>query len=195
MKRLRAVSFLGLLLLLMSACSPAPQFNATDLTGADYGADFALTDHNGKPRHLADFKGQAVVMFFGYTQCPDVCPSNMGVLADVMKQLGTDASRVQVLFVTIDPERDTRDLLAQYVPAFHPSFLGLSGDAAATMTVAKSFKAFYQKQAGTTTESYTMDHSAGSYVFDPSSRLRLYIRHGAGAQSIAQDIKALLNGK
>ena len=186
------LSFLALLLV---ACSPPAKFNGTELTGIDWGKDFALTDHHGKPRRLADFKGRAVIMFFGYTQCPDVCPVTMGNLRELMAKLGPDAERVQVLFVTVDPERDTPQLLAQYVLAFHPSFLGLYGDAAATAATAKEFKVFYHKQPGQTPSTYSVDHTAGSYVFDPRGRLRLYLRHGEAPERIAQDLKRLLAGE
>jgi protein SCO1/2 len=181
------------LLLCLSACSdPKDKFINTDLTGLDYAKDFALTDHNGKARSLADFKGKAVVIFFGYTQCPDVCPTTMAEMASVMKLLGNDAEKVQVLFVTVDPERDTQALLSAYVPTFDPRFLGLFGDQAATVKVAKEFKVFYQKAAGKTADSYTMDHTAGSYVFDPQGRIRLFLKHGQGAEPIAHDLKILL---
>jgi protein SCO1/2 len=181
------------LLLCLSACSdPKDKFINTDLTGLDYAKDFALTDHNGKARSLADFKGKAVVIFFGYTQCPDVCPTTMAEMASVMKLLGNDAEKVQVLFVTVDPERDTQALLSAYVPTFDPRFLGLSGDQAATVKVAKEFKVYYQKAAGKTADSYTMDHTAGSYVFDPQGRIRLFLKHGQGAEPIAHDLKILL---
>ena len=168
------------------------QFKNTDLTGLDYAKGFALTDHNGKPRTLADFKGKVVVIFFGYTHCPDVCPTTMAELSAVMQQLGPLADKVQVLFVTVDPERDTQELLAKYVPAFDQRFLGLRGDAAATAAVAKEFKVFYGKQPGKTEGSYTMDHTAASYVFDPEGRIRLFIRHGQGAEPIVSDLKLLL---
>jgi protein SCO1/2 len=184
-----------LLLVCLTACTEAPRFNATDLAGADFGKDFALTDHTGKPKRLADFSGRVVILFFGYTQCPDVCPTNMGTFASAMKALGPDADKVQIVFVTLDPERDTQELLAQYVPAFHPSFIGLRGDAAATAETAKSFKVFYQKQPGKTATSYTVDHTAGSYMFDPKGKLRLYVHHGSAADKIAQDIRTLLAGK
>ena len=187
--------FLSVLVLLLTACSPAEKFNATELAGIDWGKDFALTDHNGKPRRLTDFKGRVVVMFFGYTQCPDVCPVTMGNMRELMAKLGPDAERVQALFVTIDPERYTPQLLAQYVPAFHPSFLGLYGDAAVTAATAKEFRIFYHKQPGQTPSSYSVDHTAGSYVFDPQGRLRLYVRHGEASDRIAQDIKRLLAGQ
>lgn len=178
---------------LQSLASPGKvAFQNTDITGIDYAKDFALTDHHGKARTLADFKGKAVVMFFGYTQCPDVCPTTMAEMASVMQELGPLADRVQVLFVTIDPERDTAALLAQYVPAFDPRFLGMVGDKAATEKVAKDFRIFYQKVPGKEPGSYTMDHTAGSYVFDPQGRIRLFIRHGQGAAPIASDLKLLL---
>jgi protein SCO1/2 len=169
------------------------EFKNTDVTGLDYAKDFQLTDHNGKPRTLADFKGKAVVVFFGYTQCPDVCPTTMAEMASVMKELGPQADRVQVLFITLDPERDTPELLSKYVPAFDPRFLGLFGDKAATDKVAKEFKVFYQKVPGKEPGSYTMDHTAGSYVFDPQGRIRLFVRHGQGAEPIAHDLKLLLS--
>lgn len=170
-------------------------FKNTDVTGLGYARDFALTDHNGKPRTLADFKGKAVVVFFGFTHCPDVCPTTMAEMAGVMHLLGPQAEKVQVLFITVDPERDTPQLLAQYVPAFHPGFLGLVGDKAATDKVAKEFRVFYQKVPGKEAGSYTIDHTAGSYVFDPQGRIRLFIRHGQGAEPIAHDLKVLLAGK
>lgn len=177
----------------LAACTnPAEKFINTDLTGLDYAKDFALTDQNGKARSLADFKGKAVVVFFGYTQCPDVCPTTMAEMAAVMKQLGALADQVQVLFVTVDPERDTQALLAAYVPNFDTRFLGLYGDKAATEKVAKDFKIFYQKVAGKTATSYTMDHTAGSYVFDREGRIRLFLRHGQGADPITHDLKILL---
>ncbi len=173
--------------------SPAKSsFRNTDVTGLGYAKDFNLIDHNGKPRRLEDFRDKVVVMFFGYTQCPDVCPTTMSEMAEVMKQLGPDASRVQVLFVTVDPERDTPELLSKYVPAFDSRFLGLSGDQAATEKVAKEFRVFYQKVPGKQAGSYTMDHTAGSYVFDGKGRIRLFVRHGQGSEPIAHDIKQLL---
>ena len=170
-----------------------PSFQNTDLTGLDYARDFALLDHNGKPRTLADFKGKVVVMFFGYTQCPDVCPTTMAEMANVVKELGPAGKDVQVLFVTIDPERDKPALLAQYVPAFNPTFLGLYGDAAATARVAKEFKVFYAKVPGSTPDNYSMDHTAGSYVFDRNGKLRLFLRHGKGAAAIVPDLRQLLS--
>ena len=190
----RRLKLVGIVLLLcMAACTkPEEKFINTDLTGLDYAKDFALTDQNGKARTLADFKGKAVVVFFGYTQCPDVCPTTMAEMADVMKQLGDQANQVQVLFVTVDPERDTQALLAAYVPNFDARFLGLYGDQAATEKVAKDFKVFYQKVPGKTPSSYSVDHTAGSYVFDKQGRIRLFLRHGQGPEPITHDLKILL---
>jgi protein SCO1 len=168
-------------------------FKNTDVTGLDYAKDFAMPDHNGKMRTLADFRGKAVVIFFGYTQCPDVCPTTMSEMASVMQQLGPLADKVQVLFVTLDPERDTPEMLAKYVPAFDPRFLGLVGDKSATDKIAREFRVFYQKVPGKAPGSYTMDHTAGSYVFDPQGRIRLFVRHGQGAEPIAHDLKLLLS--
>ena len=198
MKRLLSflpAALLALGVLSLAACqqNPAEKFVNTDVTGLEYAKDFALTDHNGKPRTLADFKGKAVVMFFGYTQCPDVCPTTMAEMANVMKELGPQADKVQVLFVTVDPARDTPQILSQYVPAFDKRFLGLYGDEAATAKVAKEFKGFYQKVPGKTAGSYTMDHTAGSYVFDPQGHIRLFVRHGQGAEPIVHDLKLLLS--
>jgi protein SCO1/2 len=183
--------------LLLSACGPQPsggvKFQNTDVTGADFGKGFALTDHTGKPRTLADFKGKLVVMFFGYTQCPDVCPTTLAEMAKVIKELGPDGDKVQVLFVTIDPERDTKDLLKQYVTAFHPGFLGLAGDMEATVRAAKEFKVYVQKQQPKTPGgSYSVDHSAGTFILDGQGRLRLFVNHGAPAASLLADIRTLL---
>ena len=198
MKKLFAVSALAFAVALgLSGCdklaSKPPSFQNTDVTGLQYARDFALTDQNGKPRTLADFKGKVVVMFFGYTQCPDVCPTTMAELAGVMKELGPLADQVQVLFVTVDPERDTQALLAEYVPAFDKRFLGLYGDAAATAKVAKEFKVFFAKVPGKEPGSYSMDHTAGSYVFDKNGKVRLFLRHGQGAAPIVHDLKQLLS--
>ncbi len=195
----RTIFALLFALLALAACGDkaadqarAPQFANTDVTGLGYARDFALTDHHGQPRTLADFRGKAVVVFFGYTQCPDVCPTTMAEMAAVMQQLGPLADRVQVLFVTLDPERDTQELLSKYVPAFDSRFLGLYGDQEATEKVAKEFKVFYQKVPGKEPGSYTLDHTAGSYVFDPQGRIRLFVRHGQGPEPIAHDLKLLL---
>jgi protein SCO1/2 len=179
--------------ILLAGCAPDdPKFRASDVTGAAFGRDFNLNDATGKPRTLADYRGKVVVVFFGYTQCPDFCPTTLAELAEVMKRLGPDADRVQVLFVTVDPERDTPEILSQYVPAFDARFMGLYGDAAATERTAKEFKIIYQKQPGATPGSYTMDHSAGTYIFDPQGRLRLYVSYGQGPDVLAHDLRELL---
>lgn len=178
---------------LLSACSDSqPSFAAIDLTGADYARDFALTDHNGQARSLKDFAGQVVVLFFGYTQCPDVCPTTMTELAEVKKLLGQEGERVQGLFVTVDPERDTPEVLKAYMGNFDPTFLALYGTPEQLASMAKDFKTYYKKAAGKTPTSYTMDHSAGSYVYDTQGKLRLYTRHGTGAAPLAADIQLLL---
>jgi protein SCO1/2 len=184
-----------LLMLLVTACSQPAHFNSTDLTGSTIGTDFSLPDQTGKLRRLSDFKGKVAIVFFGYTQCPDVCPTTLSTLREVMTQLGPQAERVQVLFVTLDPERDTPELLAQYVPSFHPAFLGLRGDLAATETTAQAFKVFYKKQPGATPVAYSIDHSTGSYVYDPQGRLRLYVKYGDTAEHMTGDIRQLLAGK
>ena len=177
----------------LAGCGPsAPTFLASDVTGTSFGRDFELVDHQGQRRTLADFRGKVVVLFFGYTHCPDVCPTTLAELAEAMKQLGPDARRVQVLFVTVDPDRDSQELLAKYVPAFDPTFLGLRGDADATARTTKEFKLIVQKQPGATPESYTVDHSAGTFVFDPQGRLRLYASYGQGTDVFVHDIRALL---
>ncbi len=179
--------------LFLSGCDevklPSP-FHAAEVRAKFAQADFSLTDHNGKPRKLADFRGKIVVIFFGYVHCPDVCPTTMADLAQVMTKLGHDANKVQVLFVTVDPERDTREILAQYVPAFHPSFLGLYGDAAATAKVARVFGVAYQRQP--TQSGYNVDHSAGTFIADAEGRVLLLAPFGQRADLMAEDIKLLL---
>jgi protein SCO1/2 len=185
---------LFLLLLSLTACDQKStlDFKNTDVTGLSYATDFSLPDFNGKLRHLTDFKGKVVLMFFGYTQCPDVCPTTMAELATVMRELGPLADQVQVIFVSLDPERDTAKILAQYVPAFDKRFLGLVGDEAATRKFANDFKIFYQKVPGKTPETYTVDHSSGSYVFDKEGRIRLFVRFNEGPEPIVHDLKLLL---
>ena len=182
---------------LLAACQPdKPQFKAIDITGADYAQGFQLTDFNGQPRSLADYKGKAVVVFFGFTQCPDVCPTTMNEMAQVKKLLGTDGDKLQVVFISIDPERDTPEVLKAYMGSFDPSFAGLyaaSPDALAAL--AKDFKIYYKKVDGKTPTSYSMDHTAASYVYDPQGRLRLYARYGIGPQAMADDIRLLLKGQ
>lgn len=183
----------AMLAVLVAACSPdGPSFKATDITGVEFGRDFALTDHTGKPSKLADFRGKVVVIFFGFTQCPDVCPTALAKLADARRQLGDDAARVQGVFVTLDPERDTPELLSHYVTAFDPTFVALHGDAAATAQVAKEFKVMYQKSPGRTPQSYTIDHTAAMFVIDPAGRLRLFVSHGQDAKDLAHDLAQIL---
>ncbi|MGQ0579608.1 MAG: SCO family protein [Betaproteobacteria bacterium] len=190
----RALRLCALVLLFaVGACQQGkPDFRATDISGAGFGQDFALTDHTGKPRALADFRGRVVVMFFGFTHCPDVCPTTLAELAAAVKKLGTDGDKVQVLLVTVDPERDTPQVLSQYVTAFDPRFLALRGTAEETARVAKEFKVLYQKVSGARPDSYTVDHSAGTYIFDTQGRLRLYVSYGQGPEVFAHDIALLL---
>jgi protein SCO1 len=188
-RRLAAV----LLVVALAACSAKPQFELNDVTGAAFGRDFQLVDQNGQKRALTDFRGKVVAVFFGYTYCPDVCPTTLGEYAMVAKELGAEASRLQVLFVTVDPERDTPAVLGKYVPAFNPSFLGLTGDPKTIESTAKEFKIFYQKQP-LPDGSYTVDHTAGSYIYDPAGRLRLFASYGAGAPKLLHDIRSLLKG-
>jgi protein SCO1/2 len=178
---------------LAAGCEVTPKFKSTDITGAEYGKSLELPDTSGQPRRLEDFRGKAVVLFFGFTHCPDVCPTTLADLAGVMKALGPDAARVQVLFVTLDPERDTPGALDQYVHAFDPRFIGLRGDAAATQRVAKEFKIYYEKRKQGDT--YTIDHSAQSYVIDPQGRLRLLVRHDRLATDLPEDLRTLLGEK
>jgi len=178
---------------LLAACAPEkPSFKSIDVSGAEFGRQLSLTDHTGKPRTLADFKGKVVAVFFGFTRCPDVCPTTLAEMKAVKDKLGPDGDRLQVLFVTIDPERDTPELLAKYVPAFDASFLGLYGDADATAKAAKEFKVFYQKVPGSSPDNYSMDHTAATFIYDPQGRLRLFAKHGMGADALAQDIRLLL---
>ncbi|MBS0391917.1 MAG: SCO family protein [Proteobacteria bacterium] len=177
-----------------SACTPkGPKFQGVDLTGAEYARDLPLTDQYGKPRSLKDFAGKVVVVFFGYTQCPDVCPTSMSELAEVKRSLGAEGDRLQGIFVTVDPERDTPDMLKAYMANFDPSFIALRGTPEQLAAVAKDFKIYYKRVDGQTPTSYTMDHSAGSYVYDTKGRLRVYHRYGSGAQSLAADVRALLD--
>ncbi len=179
--------------LLFAACSEnKPSFVSIDVTGADYAKDFALTDHNGQPRTLKDFSGKIVVLFFGFTQCPDVCPTAMAELAEVKKMLGPNGDRLQGLFVTVDPQRDTPEVLKAYMANFDPTFLALYTTPEKLIELAKDYKVYFKKVEGKTPTSYTMDHSAGSFVYDTSGKLRLYTRYGTGAKPLAQDIALLL---
>ena len=179
---------------LLTACSDdKPNFAAIDLTGADYARDFTLTDHTGQVRSLKDFAGKVVVLFFGYTQCPDVCPTTLAELSEVKKLLGPEGERVQGLFVTVDPERDTPEVLTAYMASFDPSFLALVPTPQQLVALAKEYKIYFKKSDGKTPTSYTLDHTAATYVYDTRGKLRLYTRYGTGAQPLAADIRLLLS--
>ena len=192
-KSVAACALLAGATVLFSACSEKKvEFRGIDVTGAEYARDLPLTDHNGQQRSLKDFAGKVVVVFFGFTQCPDVCPTSMQELAEVKRSLGADGDRLQGIFVTVDPERDRAEMLKAYMGHFDPSFLALRGSPEQLAAVAKDFKIYYKKVEGKTDTSYTMDHSAGSYVYDPAGRLRVYHRYGSGAQALAADVATLL---
>jgi protein SCO1/2 len=183
---------------LTAGCDRAPSvaagtFHGTDITGAEFGRRLALPDLDGRMRTLDDFKGKVTVLFFGYTQCPDVCPTTLADLASAVKRLGADSKRVQVLFVTVDPKRDTPELLREYVPAFDASFIGLRGDAASTERVTRDFHVYAQERRGATPDSYTVDHSAQSFVFDPQGRVRLVFGYGMKPEAMAADLRKLLD--
>jgi protein SCO1/2 len=189
----RHLMVLGLSAALLTACSEKKRaFNAIDVSGSAMGQDFAISDHNGQVRRLADFKGKVVVVFFGYTQCPDVCPTTMTELVEVKRLLGKDGERLQPLFITVDPQRDTPELLKAYMANFDPTFLALCPTPAQLADVAASFKVYYKKVGEEGSATYTMDHSAGSYVFDPKGQVRLFARYGLGAQPLAADVGQLL---
>ena len=188
---------LGLLLLVIIGvlgCSPKPSFKNVDITGSTaFANNFSLLDTNGNTKTMADYKGKVVVVFFGFTQCPDVCPTTLTEMDEALKLLGPKADKVQVIFITVDPERDTASVLAQYVPAFNPRFIGLRpADEAGLEKIAKDFRIYYKKVPGSKPGSYTMDHSAGSYVFDQNGQLRLYIKHAQGPEVLAHDLKNIL---
>jgi protein SCO1/2 len=194
---LKRRGFLLVAAALTAGCERAPSavagtFHATDITGADFGRRLALPDLDGRMRTLDDFKGKVTVLFFGYTQCPDVCPTTLAELAQVKKALGADGDKLQGVFVTIDPERDTPQVLRAYVASFDPAFIALRGNADQTAAAAKEFKVFYAKVPGKSPGSYTMDHTAASYVFDPAGRLRLFVRYGSGTTALADDVRALM---
>ncbi len=187
---------LTVLCLLAVACNRAPvEFRNTDLTGATFARQFTLSDHNAQIRTLGDFKGKVVVIFFGYASCPDICPSTLSRLAAVMKALGSESEKVQVLFVTVDPDRDTAERLRDFVPWFHPSFLGLRGDAQETKSVSEEFRVFSARREVGSQLGYVLDHSSGAYVYDPAGRIRLYVKDTASVEEIVADIRLLLSGK
>jgi protein SCO1/2 len=180
----------------IAACTPPaaqkPAFNGVDITGASYARELSLPDADGKPRSLADFRGKVTLVFFGYTQCPDVCPTTMAELAEVKRSLGADGSQVQGVFISVDPERDTPELLKNYVSQFDPSFVALRGTPQQTLATAKEFKVFYAKSAGKDAASYAVDHTAGSFLFDKQGRVRLFVRYGSGAKALAEDVRLLV---
>jgi len=187
--------FLTLTFLQLVSCrQPAVTFRNTDLTGATFGRKLELGDHNGQKRSLLDFQGRVVVVFFGYTSCPDICPTMLARLAEVMRTLGPASQHVQVLFVTLDPGRDSAERLKEFVPWFYPSFLGLRGDEAQTKAVTEEFRVFSARKNVDSDLGYVLDHSSGAYVFDPAGRLRLYIKDGTSVEDIAADIDQLLGG-
>lgn len=189
------ISALALAVFGLAGCQPAapPVFQATDITGATFARDFKLTDHNGASRTLADFKGKVVAVFFGYIHCPDVCPTTLSDFSTALRQLGPQANQVQVIFVTLDPQRDTPDLLKQFVPAFNPAFLGMFTDTAGLQQLAHEYKVVYQKTSVKGVDDYLIDHSAGTYIYDPQGRLRLLMPYGSSPEAIAHDLKVLLN--
>jgi protein SCO1/2 len=195
MRRLSGAIACLLMVGLLTACNfnKEPELYGTDITGASFANTLSLTDHTGKPRTLEDFKGEVVVLFFGYTQCPDVCPTTMSDLAQAMKLLGPQSDQVQVLFVTVDPERDTQEVLAEYVPSFNPTFIGLYGTPEQLAATASNFKIFYTKQESEGKSGYTIDHSAGVYVFDKQGNVRVYVKYGQKPAEIAHDLKTLLD--
>jgi len=168
-------------------------FNGIDVTGSGMGGELQLADHDGRQRSLAEFRGKAVVVVFGFTHCPDVCPTALSDLASAVKALGADGGRVQVLFVTVDPKRDRPELMRQFVPAFHPSFLGLTGDEAALAKVRKDFNVYAAIREGSSPDNYSVDHSGQMFGFDPQGRIRLVWAPGTAPKLLADDLRVLLN--
>lgn len=192
-RSIKAIGLFGMIFLLITGCAEKkPEFRSVDITGADYALDFSLPDVNGQTKTLADFKGKAVVLFFGFAQCPDVCPTTMAEISAVKKSLGKEGEKVTAVFVTVDPERDTSQVLKAYMESFDASFTALRGTPEQTAALAKYFKIYYKKVEGKTSSSYTIDHTAASFVFDPQGKIRLYTRYGMGAQALAEDLKILL---
>lgn len=179
----------------VAACqptTPALNLKGTDVSNAKIGVDFTLIDHNGNSKRLSDFYGQAIVLFFGYIHCPDVCPTTLAEMAEAMNRLGNDADKVTVLFVSVDPKRDTPDIMKAYVTSFHPRFIGLTGSATAIAEVSRAFKVVAEKRGDVAGGNYSIDHSAGAYIYDPSGRLRSYVTYGSGADVLVHDLKQVL---
>ena len=194
LRALAAAALVSTTTFVLTACKDEskPKFQGVDVTGAEYAKDIPLQDVNGQRRSLKDFAGKVVAVFFGYTQCPDVCPTTLQEFVEVKQALGADGNKLQAIFVSLDPERDTPEVLKAYLANFDDSFVGLHGTPDEIAAVAKDFKIFYKKVPGKTEGSYTLDHSAGTYIYDPQGRLRVYERYGVGSQVVAQDVKALL---
>ncbi|MDQ8023936.1 MAG: SCO family protein [Moraxellaceae bacterium] len=192
---LRILLLAAVLALTACAKEDAPRFNAVDVTGSAWGPGLKLADTTGKERTLADFKGHAVAVFFGFTQCPDVCPTGMLMLREVVQKLGPDGEKLDVVFVTLDPNRDTPELLKAYMDAFNPRFVALRGTEEQTAAIAKEFKVFYEKRGDVAGGTYTLDHTAAFFIFDPQGRARLFVRHGETPERVAQDVKLLIDGK
>lgn len=183
--------------LILAACSgekPKPAFKNIDITGAAYAKALALPDVDGKTRTLADFSGKVAIVFFGFAQCPDVCPATLAEIAEVRAKLGPDGAKVQPVFITVDPERDTSAVLKDYVRSFGDDVIALRGTLEQTQAVARDFKVYFGKVPGKSEGSYTIDHTAGSYVFDPKGNVRLFVRYGGGTEALAEDLKLLLSG-
>ncbi|MBK8072141.1 MAG: SCO family protein [Ramlibacter sp.] len=192
-RRHLAVPALAMASGLLASCAPEkPKCSSIDITGAEYARDFSLKDHNGRLRSLKDFRGQIVAVFFGFTHCPEVCPTTMAEMAEIKKLLGPDGNKLQVILVTVDPQRDTPEILKAYMGNFDPAFLAMSPSPQELAAVAKEFKIYYKKVEGRTPTSYSMDHTAGTYIFDAQGRIRIYGRYGSGAPALAADIRLLL---
>jgi protein SCO1/2 len=192
-RRLLATGIASAVSLVLAGCQKAPlQFKSTDITGATFARDFELTNHSGNTRRLADYNGKLAIVFFGFTHCPDVCPGTLIHMKEVMAKLGEQADDVQVLFITVDPERDTQEVLSQYVPAFDKRFVGLRGSIDQTKAVTREFKVFYAKVPGSTEGTYSVDHTAASYVFDRDGQVRLMLKPETPTDAIVSDLKALL---
>lgn len=186
---------MGTVVGLLGCGNDKPAFRGVDITGADYAQGWTLTDQDGQQRTLKDFAGKVVVVFFGYTQCPDVCPTALQEMVETKQLLGADGAKLQGIFITVDPERDTPELLKAYMANFGPDFVALRPTPEQLPQVTKDFKIYYKKVEGKTPTSYTMDHSAGSFTFDPQGRVRLYNRHASGAAALAEDARILLKGQ
>jgi protein SCO1/2 len=181
-----------LALAFLNACQSKAHFKSIDITGANYAQDVELPDTEGRVRRLAEFKGKLVVLFFGYTQCPDVCPTTLQELTQARQHMGAKADQVQVIFITLDPERDSPEVLREYMKSFDPGYIALVPNPEQLAKAAHEFKVIYRKVPGPTGTSYTMEHTAASFVFDTQGRIRLYARYGMGPQAMAEDLLQLL---